>query len=79
MTEGIIQKVIARYVKKGYDTDPQAWHIRKKVLPELQQEIITEIKKEFEQYPYYNYNARDNRTYVLRIPDIINKLIGDSK
>jgi hypothetical protein len=47
LTEGIIQKVIARYVKKGYDTDPQAWHIRKKVLPELQQDLIAEIKKTF--------------------------------
>jgi len=75
MTEGIIEKVFNNFNFK-YMSNPR-WNTKFANL--LKKELIAEIIREFEQYPYYNHNARDNRNYVLRIPDIINKLIGDSE
>lgn len=70
MTEGIIQKIFQKYIDAGYNTDTLAWFIRTELLPQLQQELIEEIKK---LKPKYYSEVLETHHPIIK------ELIGDNE
>jgi hypothetical protein len=73
MTEGIIQTVF----KKVYSVHFSEFPISYLRIEQLEQELISEIEKEFNNYKCYL--GCTNEEHLLRKKDVLKSLIGDTK